>query len=89
MTFPSSVSCLLFSPAIGQYLYMPIVDRILTFRTDEGSIIYSCRLDIWLLDELATEDGVGSSILKEIIELYNSIEQIQMYKLSSYQTVTV
>ena len=68
---------------------MPIVDRTLTFRTDEGSIIYSCRLDIWLLDELATEDGVGSSILKEIIELYNSIEQIQMYKLSSYQTVTV
>ena len=46
------ISCLLLSPTIRQYLYMPIVDRTLKFRTDEGSIIHGCRLDICLFNEL-------------------------------------
>nr|XP_022286728.1 uncharacterized protein LOC111099655 isoform X1 [Crassostrea virginica]XP_022286729.1 uncharacterized protein LOC111099655 isoform X1 [Crassostrea virginica] len=83
------ISCLLLSPTIGEYLYMPIVDRTLTFRTDEGSIIHSCRLDICLFREIQSVDAMRSSLLKGIIELFISIEQIQTYRLSSFQTATV
>ena len=83
------ISCLLLSPTIGEYLYMPIVDRTLTLRTDEGSIIDSCRFDICLFNELAFEVLFRSSRLKEIIELFICFEQIQTYRLSTFQTVTV
>nr|XP_022286732.1 uncharacterized protein LOC111099656 [Crassostrea virginica] len=82
------ISCLLLSPTIGKYLYMPMVDRTLTFRTDEGSVIQSCRLDMCLFDELAFV-GINPTTLKEFSVLLISIEQIQMYRLSSFQIVTV
>ncbi|XP_078337031.1 uncharacterized protein LOC111099656 isoform X1 [Crassostrea virginica] len=82
------ISCLLLSPTIGQYLYMPIIDRTLTFRTDEGSIIHSCRLDMCLFIELELV-GITPKTFKEFIELFISIEQIQTYRLSSFQKVTV
>ena len=68
---------------------MPILNRTLTFRTDEGSIIHSCRLDICLFVELASEGELRSSSLEEIIEVFISMEQIQTYRLSLFQTVTV
>ena len=83
------ISCLLLSPTIRKQLYTPIIDTTLTFRTDEGSIIHSCRLDICLFVELASEGELRSSSLEEIIEVFISIEQIQTYRLSLFQTVTV
>ena len=82
------ISCLLLSPTIGQYLYMPIIDRTLTFRTDEGSIIHSCRLDMCLFKELVLV-GITPKTFKEFNELFITIEQIQTYRLSSFQKVTV
>ncbi|XP_078337005.1 uncharacterized protein LOC144626588 [Crassostrea virginica] len=82
------ISCLLLSPTIGKYLYMPIVDRTLTFRTNEGSIIHSCRLDMCLFDELASGENYATTF-KEVNELFIYIEQIQTYRLSLFQTVTV
>ena len=55
---------------------MPIVNRTLTFRIDEDSIIHSFRLNIFLFDELASEGGWGHK-LKKNIELCIPIEQIQ------------
>ena len=67
---------------------MPIVNRTLTFRTDEGSIIHSCRLDMCLFDELASGENYAATF-KEVNELFIYIEQIQTYRLSIFQTVTV
>ena len=43
---------------------MPSVNRTLTFRIDEDSIIHSFRLDICLFDELASEGGWGHQLKK-------------------------
>ena len=82
------ISCLLLSPTIRQYLYMPIIDRTLTFRTDESSIIHSCRLDMCLFVELRSGE-INPKTFKQFNALFISIEQIQSYRLSSFQTVTV
>ena len=67
---------------------MPILSRTLAFRTDEGSIIHSCRLDMCVFDELEL-GGTYPKTLKEFNESFISSEQIQTHRLSSFQTVTV
>ena len=81
------ISCLLLSPTLEKQLYMPILNRTLTFRTDEGSIFHSCCLDMCLFDELSLK--ITPKAFKEFNELFISIEQIQTYRLSSFQKVTV
>ena len=45
---------------------MPILSRTLAFRTDEGSIIHSCRLDMCVFDELEL-GGIYPKLLKNLM----------------------
>nr|XP_022301464.1 uncharacterized protein LOC111109579 [Crassostrea virginica] len=82
-------SCLLASSTIRKYLHKAILNKTLTFKTDEGSVVNSCRLDICLFREVGKHNGITPKNFKEFINVFNTIEEIQSHRLSSYQTLIV
>ena len=80
-------SCLLESPTIRKYLHKVILSK--TFKTDEGSVVSSCRLDMCLFREVERHSGFPILTLNEFIKFLITIEEMQSYRLSTYQTLTV
>ena len=83
------ISYLLASSTIGTYLHKAILNKTLTFKTDEGSVVNSCRLDICLFREVGKHNRITPETIKEFINVFNTIEEMQSHRLSLFQTLTV
>ena len=80
--------CLLLSPTLQKYLKLPILDRIMTFRTDEGSIISGFLYDQCLFREITSSNVISPTDLRAFVGFLVSIQQILMSGLSLFQAVT-
>lgn len=80
--------CLLLSPTLQKYLKLPILDRTLTFRTDEGSIISGFLLDQCLFREVTSSNVTSPTDFRAFVGFLVSIQQILMSGLSLFQAVT-
>ncbi|XP_078327863.1 uncharacterized protein LOC144623337 [Crassostrea virginica] len=84
------ISCLLASPTIRKYLHKAILNKTLTFKTDEGSVVNGFRFDMCLFYEVGMRHfGISANTFKEFINLINTIEEMQSYELSSFQILIV
>nr|XP_022288208.1 uncharacterized protein LOC111100529 [Crassostrea virginica]XP_022288209.1 uncharacterized protein LOC111100529 [Crassostrea virginica]XP_022288210.1 uncharacterized protein LOC111100529 [Crassostrea virginica]XP_022288211.1 uncharacterized protein LOC111100529 [Crassostrea virginica] len=87
--YTRGILCLLKSPTIGRFLNMAILNRMLTFRIVESSIISDVMLDVCLykeIDNLAGTLFVNNS--EEAVRFIIAFEQLQNSALSLFQTVT-
>lgn len=82
------ISCLLLSPTLRSHLSQAILNRALTVRTDEGSIVPSHTLDINVFNEIYTMSvKVGS--IKHFSTYMMTIENLMTRRLSPCQLVCI
>ena len=83
------IPCLLRSPTIGRFLNTAILNRMLTFRTDESSLISDVHFDISLTRDIfyLSSSCVGNSN-NEISRSIIAFEQLPKSGLTLFQTVT-
>nr|XP_022287487.1 uncharacterized protein LOC111100146 [Crassostrea virginica] len=82
------IPCLLISPTIGRILNMAILNRMLTFRTEESSLISDVMLDFCLYKEIVTLSDSFMYNSEEAVRSIIAFEQLQNSALTLYQTVT-
>ena len=77
------------SPTIGRFLNTAILNRMLTFRTDESSLISDVHLDISLNREIfyLSSSCVGNSN-NDFSRAIIAFEQLPKSGLTLFQTVT-
>nr|XP_022288206.1 uncharacterized protein LOC111100526 [Crassostrea virginica] len=86
--YTRGIPCLLRSPTIGRFLNMAIINGMLTFRTDESSLISDVMLDVCRYREITR---LGSFLVfnsEEAVRFLIAFEQLQNSALSLFQTVT-
>ncbi|XP_078319750.1 uncharacterized protein LOC144621065 [Crassostrea virginica] len=87
--YNTGIPCLLRSPTIGRFLNMAILNRMLTFRTDESSLISDVMLDVCLYEEIIILDSLFVKNSEEAVRAVIAFEQLQNSALSLFQTVTM
>nr|XP_022288212.1 uncharacterized protein LOC111100530 [Crassostrea virginica] len=86
--YTRGIPCLLRSPTIGRFLNMAILNGMLTFRTDESSLISDVMLDVCLCEEITCVGCFFVENLEEAVRSMIAFEQLQNSALSLFQTVT-
>ena len=69
--------CLLRSPTIGRFLNMAILNGMLTFRTDESSLISDVTLDVCLSEEMFCLGYLFVDNSEEAVQSIIAFEQLQ------------
>ena len=83
------IPCLLRSPTIGRVLNMAILHGMLTFSTNEISLISEVKLDICLYKEISELSYLFVKNAKEAAGSIIAFEQLKYsIRLTSFQTVT-
>ncbi|XP_078337334.1 uncharacterized protein LOC111100821 [Crassostrea virginica] len=82
------IPCLLISPTIGRFLNIAILNGMLTFRTDESSLISDVMLDVCLYEEIIRLGDCFVNNSKEAVRSIIAFEQLQNSALTLFQTVT-
>ena len=85
--YNSGIPCLLKSHTIRRFLNLAILNRMLTFRTDESSHISAVMLDVCLYEEISC---IGNCFVNNSEEAVRSIiahEQLQNSALPLFQRV--
>ena len=82
------ISCLLRSPTIGRFLNMAILNRMLTFRTDETRPISDVMLNVCLYEEILCLGGLIVNNSEEAVRSIIAFEQLQNSALTLFQAVT-
>nr|XP_022288640.1 uncharacterized protein LOC111100815 isoform X2 [Crassostrea virginica] len=83
------IPCLLISPTIGRFLNKAILNGMLTFRTEESSLISNVMLDVCLYKEIRSLGDLFVNKTEEAVRFIIACEQLQNSALSLFQRVTM
>ena len=81
------IPCLLRSPTIGRFLNIAILSGMLTFRTDESSLISDVILDVRLYKEIMNLGYVFKNS-EQAVQKIITFEQLRISTLTLFETVT-